>query len=218
MSDLQQLFPVTADTVASPSVDLRVLHEWLGVGRDFPTWVKSRIDKYGFEDGIDFSPSVGESSGGRPSVNYLATVDMAKEIGMVENSDRGREVRRYFIECERELLVGVRTMTQTEVIAATANALVTIERKQIEQDSRISAIEARQDAMSGDTQYMTVLAWTRANGIKIPLREAQKVGASCSRYCADLSITVGKVPDERFGAVNSYPVDVISEMFDSVEV
>jgi len=82
--------------------DARDLHQFLQVGRDFSTWIKDRIEQYGFVEGEDFSPVLGKSTGGRPSQEYHLTLDMAKELAMVENNEKGRQVRRYFIAMERE--------------------------------------------------------------------------------------------------------------------
>ena len=107
MNDLQQLFPITAESFAAPSVDARKLHEWLGVGRDFTNWMKSRIEKYGFLPGRDFDillANIGEQDhGGSNRTDYLLTVNMARELAMVETNDKGREVRKYFIDCEAML-------------------------------------------------------------------------------------------------------------------
>ena len=85
----------------------RELHEFLGVGRDFTTWIKGRISKYDFIENEDFT--VVESfhqnggKGGRPEKDYIITIDMAKELSMVENNDKGKQARKYFIQCERKL-------------------------------------------------------------------------------------------------------------------
>ena len=70
------LIPVyqTTDT-GEKIVDGRELHEFLKVGRDFTTWVKERIEKYGFIEGEDFSPVLGKSSGGRPATDYILKLD-----------------------------------------------------------------------------------------------------------------------------------------------
>lgn len=97
--------------------DARDLHQFLQVGRDFSNWIKGRIEQYGFVEGEDFSPVLGNrgsfdspnlanQSGGRGgdrrSIDYHLTLDMAKELAMVENNEKGRQVRRYFIAMERE--------------------------------------------------------------------------------------------------------------------
>ena len=84
------------------TVNARELHEFLEVGRDFTTWIKQRIEKYGFINGEDFTPIWGKSNGGRPSIEYFISIEMAKELSMVENNDKGRQARRYFIEMEKK--------------------------------------------------------------------------------------------------------------------
>jgi len=89
----------------------RDLHEFLEVRRDFNTWIKQRIAKYGFVEGDDFvcfedlsSPDLGSSKSRQQRIKeYHLTLDMAKELSMVENNERGRQARRYFIACERAL-------------------------------------------------------------------------------------------------------------------
>lgn len=105
-----QLVPVVPGTIGNTqclTVDGRTLHSVLGVRRDFSNWIKGRISKYGFVQGQDFEvfAKTGENSeGGRPSQEYRCTLGMGKELCMVENNEKGRVARRYFIECERRLL------------------------------------------------------------------------------------------------------------------
>ncbi len=82
-------------------VNARELWQALGVGKDFSNWIKDRIEKYGFKEGIDFSPVLAKSSGGRPATEYILRLDTAKEIAMVENNEMGRTIRRYLIEVEK---------------------------------------------------------------------------------------------------------------------
>ncbi|MDX1558727.1 MAG: antA/AntB antirepressor family protein [Marinobacter sp.] len=79
------------------------LHSFLKVGRDFSAWFKNRVEKYGFEEGRDYSPVLGNIPDGRgkPRIDYHISLDMAKELSMIENNDMGRQVRRYFIEVEK---------------------------------------------------------------------------------------------------------------------
>ena len=91
--------------------DARELHKFLNVGRDFNTWVKDRIKQYKFVKNQDFvimkntfPQNGGKVKMGRPTVDYHITLDMAKELAMIENNEQGRKVRRYFIECEKQTL------------------------------------------------------------------------------------------------------------------
>ena len=85
--------------------DARDLHAFLGVGRDFSNWIKGRIDHFCFTEGEDYSPVLANRSDclpGKPRSEYHLTLDMAKELAMVENNEQGRQVRRYFIAMERQ--------------------------------------------------------------------------------------------------------------------
>ncbi|EOV5483772.1 antA/AntB antirepressor family protein [Acinetobacter baumannii] len=85
------------------AVDARSLHSFLEVGRDFANWIKQRISKYKFQENVDFVLTVAKT-GVRSNVvqkDYSLSLDMAKELCMVENNDKGREARRYFIRCEK---------------------------------------------------------------------------------------------------------------------
>lgn len=101
------LVPVFAGTLAGQPTQLcnaRDLHATLGVGKDFSTWIKDRIEQYGFSAGDDYPPVSGKIPGkrGQPRTDYHLTLDMAKELAMVENNERGRQVRRYFIQIEKD--------------------------------------------------------------------------------------------------------------------
>lgn len=91
-------------------VNARELHTFLGNERQFADWIKDRIEKYGFVQDQDFAlvsqkSEIKKGRGGdRRSKDYHLSLDMAKELSMVENNERGREARRYFIAMERQAL------------------------------------------------------------------------------------------------------------------
>ena len=58
--------------------------------------------EYGFSEGTDFSTFLSESTGGRPKTNHAMTLDMAKEISMIQRSEKGKQARQYFIEVEKQ--------------------------------------------------------------------------------------------------------------------
>lgn len=83
-------------------VSAKILYDFLEVDTVFPTWIKRMFD-YGFEENKDFMPILEESTGGRPSIDYALTLDCAKEISMIQRSEKGKLARQYFIECEKKL-------------------------------------------------------------------------------------------------------------------
>ena len=79
-----------------PTVSARDLHEQLNIESNFTTWFK-RMCEYGFEEGRDFFPKMEESTGGRPSKEFNVSVDMAKQICMIQR----KQIRQYFIDLEK---------------------------------------------------------------------------------------------------------------------
>ena len=100
-----QLIPVVSRPVGSSTVqtvNARELHAFLEIGKDFSTWINDRIKQFEFSEGVDFIkfPEIGESTS-KPLMQYALTLDMAKELSMVERNAKGKQARQYFIECER---------------------------------------------------------------------------------------------------------------------
>lgn len=88
------------------TVNARDLHEFLEIGKVFGAWITERIDQFEFVENQDFvvvSENGKNPKGGRPAKEYHLTLDMAKELSMVERNEKGKQARRYFIECEQRL-------------------------------------------------------------------------------------------------------------------
>ncbi|MDO4782654.1 MAG: antA/AntB antirepressor family protein [Capnocytophaga felis] len=84
------------------AVNARELHEFLEVQSKFADWIKNRINEYGFIENQDFvSVSKILENGGR-SKEYAISIDMAKELSMVERNEKGKLARLYFIEMEKK--------------------------------------------------------------------------------------------------------------------
>ena len=101
------IIPIYESKTKEKLINARELHEALENKRQFSDWIKQRINKYEFlenQDFIRFHNFVkGDEKGfGNKSTNeYYITIDMAKELCMVENNQIGRKIRRYFIEAEK---------------------------------------------------------------------------------------------------------------------
>ena len=122
---MNELITITTATINDEevnAVNARELHEKLGVKTQFKDWMPRRIEEFGFEEGKDFS-SILSKSHGRPSKEYIISIEMAKELAMVENNERGREIRRYFIEVEKS------ARKFSEAVSAQVSAMIPVIRE-----------------------------------------------------------------------------------------
>ena len=100
---MNELINIKTSETGEPSVSGRELHEFLGVTTRYNDWFP-RMAEYGFIEGKDFYSFLSKTSetGGRPSTDHLLTIDMAKEIAMIQRTDRGKQARQYFIQVEKD--------------------------------------------------------------------------------------------------------------------
>ena len=106
MNELIKLQSQVINNEPVETVNARELHSFVESKQDFSTWIKNRIEKYEFVENQDFiklHKKMELSKTGQVAIDYYITLDMAKELAMIENNEQGRKVRRYFIECEKKL-------------------------------------------------------------------------------------------------------------------
>jgi len=98
---MEELIKVDTNENLEPVVNGRELHKILEVATAYKDWFP-RMCEYGFVEGQDFSSFLSESTGGRPAVDHIIKMDMAKEICMLQRTERGKLARQYFIQIEKE--------------------------------------------------------------------------------------------------------------------
>lgn len=102
---MNELITVTLNDSHEPVVSGRQLHEALGVRTRYDNWF-SRMTEYGFTENQDYlvtSIFGHNSNGGRQNkVDHIVKLDMAKEIAMIQRTDKGKQVRTYFIQIEKD--------------------------------------------------------------------------------------------------------------------
>lgn len=110
---------IQANSQLIQAVNARELHTFLQSRQDFSTWIKNRIEKYEFVENQDFTTApqnYGTANGGYATrIEYFISIDMAKELAMVENNEQGKTARKYFIECERKAKQP-QTLTRLEIL------------------------------------------------------------------------------------------------------
>ena len=109
---MKDLIPVKQNKQGELLVSAKDLHKILKVEKAFSTWIQLQLENVDAIENKDFFPLKEESTGGRPSIDYALKIDISKEICMVvgvaprtneETKKLSKQVRKYFIECERQL-------------------------------------------------------------------------------------------------------------------
>lgn len=114
-----------------------------------------------------------------------------------------------------------KALTMAEQCLAQAQAMVELERAQAEQarqlaevEDRIGQLESGANALAEGTGYISIVGWLRARGRKAPsLGIRATMGREATAECKRIGCAVGTVPDDRFGVVNTYPADLLDELF-----
>jgi anti-repressor protein len=151
------------------TVNARELHAFLEVQTPFKDWIARRIEEYGFQEGKDFCAFLRESSGGRPAKEYALSIDMAKELSMVERNEKGKQARQYFLECERraknpapmEALADPAFLRST--LLSYTEKVIALEAKVEEQAPKVAAL----DRIEASPEHLTLTQAAKVLNIKI---------------------------------------------------
>lgn len=148
---MEELLKVTTDNERI-TLSARDLHEFLEIGTEFAKWMQ-RMCEYGFNEQIDYDVFVkndDNKKGGRPATDYQITIDMAKEICMIQRSDKGKQARQYFLQLEKEWNTPEKVMARALLLAnrnieslTAANNSLKIENKA--KDQQIAELKPKAD-------------------------------------------------------------------------
>lgn len=188
-----------------PTVSGRELHAALDVNTDYPHWF-SRMCEYGFEEGKSYRTILTDRSDGlpgKPKVDHALSIPMAKELCMLQRSEMGRKCRLYFIAVEEAWNSPDKVMERALQIA---------HQRAIEAECRIFALaeenETLEIALNTSLRFYTVAKYNKTFHKEWSLIQCQAIGRRLTAYCRARAIEIRscETNDERFGAVNSYPL------------
>lgn len=144
---MTQLIPITQNDGAQ-AVMGRDLHAFLEVQSNYREWFP-RMVAYGFEEGKDYASKnrrVQDSLGReREATDHIISLDMAKEISMIQRTEKGKQARQYFIECERQAKlphIDGNSITRMELIQIAMNA----ETERLALEAKNKELEPKADA------------------------------------------------------------------------
>lgn len=196
---METLIPIQKSVGGRDVVSARLLWQFLQVGTEFSRWMTRRIEEYGFQENVDFSSILTESTGGRQASDYVLTLDTAKELSMVERNEQGQRARRYFIACEKQLRAlaeAPRPALPTTYKQALAALLVEVEQKErLEQQLALAAPKlAFVQSIEASTNSLSFSA--AAKTLKIPGLEGRT--RLMARLKADKVLQDNREPYQRY--------------------
>lgn len=237
---MPELIPVRTIILADlpeQTCNARDLHGILGVGKDFSNWIKAQIERARLVDGRDFVTAEvlaqkGGNPGGRPRIDYHLTIDAAKHVAMMSGTDKGYQVREYFLECERRAKAQPAPAIPQTLPEALRLAADLAEQKAVAEAERDEAVRTK--ALIGSRREATAMATAAA--ARRQVRRLQ-IELDCStqyatvkrmemlypsqkfnwrllkRIAAELGLKPVDVPDANYGEVKAYHADVWREAY-----
>ena len=113
---MNELIKVSQNENGELLVSARDLHEFLEVTERFSQWF-NRITDYGFDENVDYvGCKVFNTLARQELQDYAIKIDMAKEIAMIQRNEKGKQARRYFIECEKQFIVYSKSVSHPYLI------------------------------------------------------------------------------------------------------
>lgn len=217
---MQELIPIQ-HSEGGPIVSARHLHGFLEVGTRFDIWMP-RMLGYDFLQDVDYQGPILDKG----LQDYALTLDTAKEIAMLQRTDKGKQARRYFIECEKQLCEQPLALPQTQgeliLMLAQQNVahekrLAAVEQASAEQRQQVLAIQqaveevrAKQTTVPDD--FYTVAGWASLQKRPVPLSTATALGKRAAALSKADGIPIGKVSDQRYGTVNAYHICILQKI------
>lgn len=170
---MNNLINVTLNENQEPVVSGRQLHQVLGVKTEYKKWF-SRMTEYGFAENEDFVKVTQKcltSSTGQNMTDHVLKLDMAKEIAMIQRTDKGKEVRQYFIQVEKDFNSPEKIM---------ARALKIADRKIISLEHKNEVLQLELEEARKQTDYLDLILQTK--DMLTTTQIAQDYGLSANKF------------------------------------
>jgi phage anti-repressor protein len=198
--NMNELIKVT-EKEGKQLVSARELHRFLEVGTELSKWVP-RMLEYGFDEGIDFTPILTESTGGRPSNDWVLTIDCAKEISMLQRTERGKEARKYFIECEK-IAKDIQELNAPKLPINLKEAYLALAQAEEEKELLLLQNENLNTVLDNLLEWVSIIKVSQHNKISEKEFNWRKLKAKSN----ELGYQTKRAESPRFGYMILYHVD-----------
>lgn len=223
---MNELIPLHSQTINGnviETVSARELHAFVESKQQFATWIKNRISEYDFAENQDFvcvsQKNETQRADGQIGVSvsneYYITLDMAKELAMVERNDKGKQARKYFIECEKQLLTQQPSLPSDPflLIAHFAQQAYLMQQKQVEMDNRLIKVEQTQQRLDQDNDHFTVKGYCALHQLDLSNGKMSALSKKAKKLSDVKDYAYHEITDPRWGKVRTYHIDILTELF-----
>jgi phage anti-repressor protein len=236
---VNQLIPFEKRIVGTETietVDGRDLHVGLEIGKDYTSWIKAQIKRAQLDKDLDYITftQLGETAtGGYKTTEYFLTFDASKHVAMMSGSKKGKEVREYFIACEKELrdrpaLKGDMLVQMAEAyrkleaqqerdrLALVENQQKTIEalEKAVESLSTAQRAETKADMVTDELRRFTLEEYVHSNGLlrQFPAKYFSRYSAWLKSFCLQYGLRIDKAPvvGKQWEEELAYPIQALA--------
>ncbi len=223
-----EIIQITTDAHGAQVVSAKELYTFLQIQTDFTDWCK-RMFEYDFTENQDFNllkfeevRLEGNRQVKRAIIDYALTLSTAKEIAMLQRNDKGKQARRYFLDCEKKL----NALPKKSVLESLAEGfaqMAQLEKAQLEQSRELKALQESQEAMVGKLHEVEAKITNRNEdfyslagyyGLKhkkwnLTQPQAQQTGKKLKKISSELGYDTLSVNDARYGAVRTYHAHIL---------
>lgn len=188
-------------------VSARMLHSFLEVKTDFTDWCK-RMFEYGFEENQDFNllkieevRTEGKRQVRREVTDYALTINTAKEISMLQRTDKGKEARQYFIKCEEQLKSLALNSYQIQDPIKRAEKWIEEQKEKLLLENKVENLSTALDSL---VEWTSIIKVCQFNKVKESAFKWQVL----KKKSEELGYEVKKAQSSRFDYQNLYHVNV----------
>lgn len=174
-----ELVPVYETNTGEKVVYGSELYAVLEVKSKFADWIKNRLNDCEAMENEDFQTFSKKIEKGRPSVDYIIKLDIAKEMAMLERNEKGKQVRRYFIQVEKKYKEKQQQLADLSDLSVELQAIIM-------HDKKIQRMENRMDKLEFDIPLYGSEADELCNHVK--RKGVEKLGGKNSNSYKDTKI------------------------------
>jgi phage anti-repressor protein len=159
---------------------------------------------------------------GNETRDFAVSVEMAKHLAMMAKTPKAHDYRNYFIECEKKANSTQKALTPAEMFLQMAQLSVDLERRQLALEETVNQLDAKIEdvkakATMSPNEHYSIAGYASLRGLIVNVNKANVFGRMATKFSKEHGYEILKAHSELFGTVNTYHLDVLTELFEAKE-